>query len=107
MIFKYEKNFEGCHFASSPLSQASASPRNQRGGGHSPGDEGIGESQFGRLERKLSTLSSLCMHSSKYPALKDRLAKVNTRWTAFITKRFMALGKSLFNASGTKKHLKC
>jgi len=79
MISKYEKNFEGCHFASPPLSQASVLPPGTKGGGHSPGGEGMWESQFGRLERKLSTLSSLCMHSSKYPTLKDRLAKVNTR----------------------------
>jgi hypothetical protein len=41
------------------------SPRNQRVGGwegdtHSPACDVVGESQFGRLERKLSTLSTLC-----------------------------------------------
>ncbi len=37
------------------------SPRNQTGGGaHSPAGEGVGESQFLRLEKKLSTLSTLC-----------------------------------------------
>jgi hypothetical protein len=36
------------------------SPRNQRGGGaHSPAGEGLGESQFRRLEKKLSTLHTL------------------------------------------------
>jgi hypothetical protein len=37
-------------------------PRNQRGGGaqtHSPACEGVGESQFGRLEKNLGTLSTL------------------------------------------------
>ncbi len=30
------------------------------GGTHSPAGEGVGESQFGRLEKKASTLSTLC-----------------------------------------------
>ncbi len=29
---------------------------------HSPAGEVLGESQFGRLERKLSTLSTLCLY---------------------------------------------
>jgi hypothetical protein len=38
------------------------SPRKQRGGGaHSPAGEGLGESQFRRLEKKLSTLPTLCL----------------------------------------------
>jgi hypothetical protein len=38
------------------------SPRNQRGGGglHLPAGEGLGESQFRRLEKMLSTLPTLC-----------------------------------------------
>jgi hypothetical protein len=37
------------------------SPRYLRGGGaHSPAGEGLGESQFRRLENKLSTLPTLC-----------------------------------------------
>jgi hypothetical protein len=34
-------------------------PRNQRGGGHSPASEGMGKSQFRRVEKKLSILSTL------------------------------------------------
>jgi hypothetical protein len=47
---------------SHPLSrqQVCPSPRNQRGGGaHSPAGEGLGESQFRRLEKKFSTLPTL------------------------------------------------
>jgi hypothetical protein len=49
---------------SHPLSRQRVcpSPRNQRGGGggaHSPAGEGLGESQFRRLEKKLSTLPTL------------------------------------------------
>ncbi len=52
-----------------PLSrqQVCPSPRNQRGGGHTahlPAGEGLGESQFRRLEKKLSTLL-LCWPPSK------------------------------------------
>ncbi len=36
-----------------------------RGGGHSPAGEGLGESQFRRLEKKLSTLPTLCYSSNK------------------------------------------
>ncbi len=44
-----------------PLPQTSVSlPRNQRGKTHSPAGEGVGESQFGRLDKKPSTLSTLC-----------------------------------------------
>jgi hypothetical protein len=36
-------------------------PGTKRGGvAHSPAGEGVGESQFQRLEKKLSTLSTLC-----------------------------------------------
>ncbi len=47
-----------------PLSTASVPfPRNQKGaeGAHSPAGEGLGESQFRRLEKKLSTLPTLCV----------------------------------------------
>ncbi len=43
------------------------SPPYQRGGAYSPGGEGLGESQFRRLEKKLSTLPTLCLS----PALCD------------------------------------
>ena len=35
------------------------SPQNQMWGAHSPADEGLGESQYRRLEKKLSTLPTL------------------------------------------------
>jgi hypothetical protein len=35
------------------------SPPDQRGGSHSPAAKGVGESQFQRLENKLSTLPTL------------------------------------------------
>ncbi len=44
-----------------PHTQASVSPPWTKGGGtHSPAVEGTGGSQFGRLEKKPSTLSTLC-----------------------------------------------
>ncbi len=47
-----------------PLPQAIVPSRNQTGGGtHSPAGEGVkGGSQFGRLEKKPSTLPTLCSH---------------------------------------------
>jgi hypothetical protein len=50
---------------SHPLSRQRVcpSPRN-RGGGHSPAGEGLGESKFRRLEKKLSTLPTLCSRCS-------------------------------------------
>jgi hypothetical protein len=52
-----------------PLSRkrcASPPPQPRGGGGlHSPARERTGESQFGRLERKLSTLSTLCQQVSE------------------------------------------
>jgi hypothetical protein len=46
---------------SHPLSRQRVcpSPRNQKGGA---AGEGLGESQFRRLEKKLSTLPALCPH---------------------------------------------
>ncbi len=37
------------------------SPRNQSGGAYSPAGEGLGESLFRRLEKKISTLPTLCL----------------------------------------------
>ncbi len=46
---------------SQPLSRQGVCPYPQnRGGGGSPAGEGLGESQFRRLEKKLSTLPTLC-----------------------------------------------
>ncbi len=36
-------------------------PKPRGGGTHSPAGEGVGESQFRRLEKKLSTLPTLCL----------------------------------------------
>ncbi len=46
---------------SQPLSRqrVGASPENRGEGAHSPAGEGLGESQFRRLEKKLSTLPTL------------------------------------------------
>jgi hypothetical protein len=35
-------------------------PGTRGGGAHSPAGEGLGESQFRRIEKKLNTLSTLC-----------------------------------------------
>jgi hypothetical protein len=51
-----------------PLTQASGPPpRTKKGGGLSPAAKGVGECQFQRLEKKLSTLPTLwciCFHSN-------------------------------------------
>ncbi len=50
-----------------PLSPASVPlPPEPGGGAHSPAGEGLGESQFRRLEKKVSTLPTLWYHES-YP----------------------------------------
>ncbi len=46
-----------------PLPQASVfppPPGTKGGGAHSPAAKGVGESQYRRLEKKLSTLPTLC-----------------------------------------------
>jgi hypothetical protein len=45
----------------SPPSESVLPPGAKRGGTHSPAGEGVGECQFGRLEKKPSTLSTLCV----------------------------------------------
>jgi hypothetical protein len=42
------------------LSSECAPPPGTKGGDHLPAGEGLGESQFRRLEKKLSTLPTLC-----------------------------------------------
>ena len=51
---------------SQPLSRQRVcpSPQNRGGRAHSPAGEGLGESQFRRLEKNLSTLSTLCWTAS-------------------------------------------
>jgi hypothetical protein len=50
-------------------SEGASLPRTPGGGGaHSPAGEGLGESQFRRLKKKLGTLPTLCSHQRK----KDR-----------------------------------
>ncbi len=52
-----------------PLSPASAPPPEPKGGAHSPADEGVGKSQFRRLEKKVSTLPTLwCNNYGKPPS---------------------------------------
>jgi hypothetical protein len=58
------------------------SPQNRGGGGeaHSPACEGLGESQFQRLEKKLSTRATLCPSPSLWfnsPPLPPPLPCVN------------------------------
>ncbi len=51
----------------SPLSECVPLPyQPKEGGTHSPADEGVGESQFGRLEKKLSILSTLWLKIHGY-----------------------------------------
>ncbi len=45
----------------SPASECAPSPGTKGGGAHPPSGEGVGESQFRRLEKKLNTLSTLCI----------------------------------------------
>ncbi len=48
------------------------SPRTKGGGGaHSPAGEGVGEFQFRRLKKKLSTLPTLC-HGEGHTRLQER-----------------------------------
>ncbi len=42
-------------------------PPEQKGGGHSPVGEGVGESQFRRLKKKLSTRSTQCFPQWRVP----------------------------------------
>ncbi len=46
------------------------------GGAHSPAAVGVGESQFRRLEKKLSTLPTLCSGESRGKG--DRVIKVKS-----------------------------
>ncbi len=53
-----------------PLSPASVPlPQNRKGGAHSPGGEELGESQFRRLEKRLSTLPTLWIRLKEVQAL--------------------------------------
>jgi hypothetical protein len=49
-----------------PLARVTPPPPPPKGGGgaHSPAAKGVGESQFRRLEKKLSTLLTLCRRAS-------------------------------------------
>jgi hypothetical protein len=46
----------------SPASEYALPPGPRVGGAHSPAAKGVGESQFRRLEKKLSTLPTLCLY---------------------------------------------
>jgi hypothetical protein len=56
-----------------PLSRKRVSFPPEPKGGVVPACEGVGESQFGRLERKLSTLSTLWLQVKDYRASKYAL----------------------------------
>jgi hypothetical protein len=47
-----------------PSFASECAPEPKGGGAHSPADEGLGESQFQRLEKKLSTLPTLWLFTS-------------------------------------------
>jgi hypothetical protein len=50
----------------------SALPLGPKGGGtHMPAAKGVGESQFQRLEKKLSTLPTLCIRLTKSALVYD------------------------------------
>ncbi len=51
--------------ATPPFASECAPPPRKGGGAHSPAGEGLGESQFRRLERKLSTLPTLWTEPSE------------------------------------------
>jgi hypothetical protein len=56
------------------------SPQNRRGGGaHSPAGEGLGESQFRRLEKKLSTLPTLWVRPALVQYLNHKSHEHNLR----------------------------
>jgi hypothetical protein len=63
---------------SQPLSRQRVcpSPQNRGGGAHSPEGEGLGESQFRRLEKKLSTLPTLCPTIYNLHTVRAQLPKV-------------------------------
>jgi hypothetical protein len=54
----------------SPASEC-VPPTEPRMGAHSPAGEGVGESQFGRLEKKPSALSTLCIKSLVFSRLPN------------------------------------
>jgi hypothetical protein len=55
--------------------QVCPASQNQGVGAHSPAGEGLGESQFGRLEKKLSTLPTLCC-----TGIRERIESENWKW---------------------------
>ncbi len=69
-----------------PLVRANVPPWNQRGGVVLACVWGVGESNFGRLEKKLSTLSTLCVNSA-FPArlrmLLFRIYSINFAGVSF------------------------
>ncbi len=69
---------------SQPLSRQRVcpSPQNRGGGAHSPEGEGLGESQFRRLEKNLSTLPTLWFYVCVYIAYTLTYIFVNLSFTA-------------------------
>ncbi len=57
----------------SPPSEHALPPGPKGGGAHSPASKGMGESQFRRLEKKLSTLPTLCSEGTKKGDCKCRI----------------------------------
>jgi hypothetical protein len=52
-------------------SECAPLPRSGGRGAHSPAGEGLGEFQFRRLEKKLSTLPTLCVASLKVHKIEN------------------------------------
>ncbi len=86
-----------------PLSPASVPlPPELRGGGgaHSPAGKGWGESQFRRLEKKLSTLPTLCPYWSTHFQHANKMAAIGRRWkvdSCFKNLHFMGQGPTRFH----------
>ncbi len=80
--------FVGIGTLPSPLSPASVPPQNQRGeGAHSPAGEGLGESQFRRMEKKHSTLTTLWSGQNGTENLAQRA--LNDLWRAWLSRGLM------------------
>jgi hypothetical protein len=75
----------------SPASEWAPAPEPKGGGAHSPAGEGVGESQFRRLEKKHSTLSTLCGGRLGLATLEGEQAK-----PAFLLFRNLSRAKTGF-----------
>ncbi len=72
---------------SQPLSRQRVCPcsQNRGGGAHSPAGEGLGDSQFRRLEKKLSTLPTLWSRAWRMILLSDNSCSLSLSFSFFLT----------------------